>query len=364
MTLKNLIKFWTLLLNEQETKEVDVTYFFNFVDQMDENCALLIKDKNCTFIKGKPDTYSTKINVTTHDWIAILSMELSIESALSQDKLSINGKDLALKNFFRYFSGSLKRPTNVVNYVLTENEKELLEGRWHKPQKVLGLIGSPRKNQGVTTKLYSILIEGLSESGCTIDTFHLIDLENKPCKGCFACWFGDKKCVHSDEVNDLILKIPSYDLVIFAVPVYVDGLPGAFKNFIDRTICLIDPEFVLKDDHSRHPSRNPSMPHLVLVSTCGYAEIDNFSPMIEHVKEISKNLHLTYLGEILVPNGWLMTVPHLKPLYESTIQAIKQAGKELVDNGRISQTLIDKLSKPIFTREQIFSIHNSSLTSS
>jgi len=29
------------------------------------------------------------------------------------------------------------------------------------------------------------------------------------------------------------------------------------------------------------------MPHLVLISTCGYAEMDNFHPMVEHVKEIS-----------------------------------------------------------------------------
>ncbi|MHA1155034.1 MAG: NAD(P)H-dependent oxidoreductase [Candidatus Heimdallarchaeota archaeon] len=361
--MKTVMQIWPLILNKIETSNVEETYFFDFSDKKDETCALQISKGTCQFIDGMPENYTIKITIETKDWISILSKEQLIEDVIADGKLTIEGDDKKLTKFEKYFSGDpdcLQYKSS--NYVITENEKELEEGKWTKPRKILGLIGSPRKDKGVTTLVYSFLKQGLDNCDCEIDTIYLADLENKTCKGCFTCWLGkDKKCVYSDDVNDLILKIPTYDLMILAAPVYIDGLPGALKNFIDRMLCLIAPEFIIKDDHCRHPSRYPRMPHLLLLSTCGFTEFDNFSPMIEHVEEICKNMHFSYIGEILPPTAWLMTVPNLQPLCLPVIEAIKQAGKDIFTSGKISEDLYKQITKPILSRGQIFAFYNRDL---
>ncbi|HUU78884.1 MAG TPA: flavodoxin family protein [candidate division Zixibacteria bacterium] len=358
--MKDVMKVWPFILNKIETKNVEETYFFNFKDKEGEACALEIKHGKCQFIDKKPDNYTIMITTETNDLIAILSKKKTIEEAIREDKLTVNGDDKKLENFGRYFSGDpLGTQVTINNYSITENEKGLLEGKWSKPRKVLGLIATPRKDRGATAIVYSFFKQGLDECDCEIDTIYLADLENNFCKGCFTCWHSkDKKCVHNDDVNNLILNLHTYDLMVLAAPVYVDGLPGMFKNFVDRMLCLLDPEFILKDDHCRHPIRFPKMPHLVLLSTCGFTEMDNFSPMIEHVKEICKNMHLTYVGEILPPTAWMMSIPNLQILYEPIFEAIKQAGKDIVTSGKISEELSNQITTPIFSRGQIFAIHN------
>jgi len=357
--MKDVMKVWPMILNKIETKNVEETYFFDFTDKKDEACALAISLGTCQFIDGKPKNYSTKITTDTKDWIAVLSKEQMVVEAITEGKLIIEGVDKTLEKFERYFSGDPDgTQVKVNNYSITENEKELQEGKWKKPRKILGLIGSPRK-RGATTSIYSIFKQGLDESDCEIDTVYLSDLENNTCKGCFTCWYGkDKKCVHSDDVNKLILKLHEYDLMILAVPVYVDGLPGALKNFVDRMLCILDPEFILKDGHCRHPVRYPKMPHLVLLSPCGFSEMDNFSPMVEHVKEICKNMHLTYLGEILLPATWMMTIPNLQPLYLPIFEAVKQAGKDIIATGKISEKINNQIIKTIFSQGQTLAIYN------
>ncbi|MHA1211211.1 MAG: flavodoxin family protein [Candidatus Heimdallarchaeota archaeon] len=347
--MKDVLKVWPVILNKKETANVEETYFFNFTDKEDESCALTIKQSTCQFSEGKPEKFSIKITTKTSDLISILSKARSVEEVIAEGNLKIEGKDNNLEDFMIYFSGDPDgSEVQITNYFLSENEKELLEGKWSKPRKILGLIGSPRKDRGVTSMVYSMFKQGLDECDCEIDTIYLADLENNTCKGCFTCWHGkDKKCVYSDTVNDLILKLHTYDLMILAAPVYIDGLPGAVKNFIDRMLCVLDPEFILKDNHCRHPVRYPRMPHLVLLSTCGFTEMDNFSPMVDHVKAICKNMHLTYIAEILPPTAWMMANPNLRILYQPVSEAIKQAGKEIVENGKLSDELY-----------QIFAVYN------
>lgn len=357
--MKDVMKVWPMLLNCIEAKNIDEIYFFDFSDKKDEACALAISQGKCQFIDGKPEKYTNKITIETKDWISILSKDLMIKEAISSGKLVIEGDDKTLEKFEIYFSGDPEgTQVKIDNYSITENEKEQLEGKWTKPRKILGLIGSPRK-RGATGFLYSILKQGLDDSDCEIDTVYLSDLENNTCKGCFTCWHGkDKKCVHNDDVNELIHKLHEYDLLILATPVYVDGLPGALKNFFDRTLSNLDPEFILIDGHCRHPIRYPKMPHLVLLSPCGFSEMDNFSPMVEHVKAFCKNQHLTYLGEILLPATWMMFIPNLQPLYSSILEAIKQVGKDIITSGKISEETNKHITKTIFSQGQTVAIYN------
>jgi hypothetical protein len=357
--MKDILKIWPLILNIEETKKIDETYFFNFKDKKEESCALEIKQGKCKFIDQEPDSFTMKVSVTTSDFVTILSQQQAYKKAISEGKVIVEGDDKNLEKFQKFFSGEPKGREQIPNsFHITENEKEIEEGKWTKPKKVLILTASPRKDRGNTWTILSPFKQGLEESGCEIDIVHIADLENKRCKGCFTCWFGKKKCVYKDDVADLVHKFHTYDLMIIAAPVYVDGLPGAFKNLIDRTIAILDPEFIIKDNHCRHPIRYPRMPHLVLLSTIGFTEMDNFHPMVEHVKEICKNMHLTYIGEILHPTAWMLLLPNIRPLYNGVFAALKQAAIEIINSGKIPEKIQKTIETPIFSHEQITAIHN------
>jgi len=355
--MKDVLKVWPMILNKEEIKGVKETYFFNFIDNKEESCALEINNGICQFIDGEPKEYTIKISTETNEWLAYFSKQKELGDA----KIIIEGDDKKLEKFQKYFSGQPKgyQIKNNNGYAITENEKEILEGRWTQPKKVLILNGSPRKDRGATAMIYSAFKQGLDECKCEVDIVHVADLENKPCNGCFTCWGKTKKCVHNDDINELHHKLHTYDLLVLAAPVYVDGLPGALKNLIDRSILVMNPEFLVKDDHCRHAARYPKMPHLVLLSTCGFTEMDNFTPMIEHVQKICKNMHLTYVGEVLPPTAWMLSIPNIRPLYKNIVEAIKQAGIELVKNGKIPKEIQKQIENPIFTRGQITAIYNS-----
>ena len=80
--------------------------------------------------------------------------------------------------------------------------------------------------------------------------------------------------------------------------------------------------------------------------------------MVEHVKEVCKNMHITYIGEVLPPTGWLLTISNLQPFFIDTIEAIKQAGKEIITKGKIPEELTKLITKQPLTRGQIFTLHN------
>jgi multimeric flavodoxin WrbA len=45
----------------------------------------------------------------------------------------------------------------------------------------------------------------------------------------------------------LYLKIADADVIVFASPVYADGITGSMKNLIDRIIPGLQPFFELRD---------------------------------------------------------------------------------------------------------------------
>ncbi|MHA1221039.1 MAG: hypothetical protein ACTSQB_04830, partial [Candidatus Heimdallarchaeota archaeon] len=56
--------------------------------------------------------------------------------------------------------------------------------------------------------------------------------------------------------------------------------------------------------------------------------------------------------------AWMMANPNLRILCQPVSEAIKQAGKAIVENGKLSDELYEQITKPIFTRGQIFAVYN------
>ena len=102
----------------------------------------------------------------------------------------------------------------------------------------------------------------------------------------------------------LIPRMAEADVWVFATPVFVDGMSGPMKNFLDRLIPLILPFYELRDGHCRKPrGAGTKKGTIALVSNCGFWEMDNFDPLLAHMKAITKNFDREFAGALLRPHG-------------------------------------------------------------
>lgn len=103
---------------------------------------------------------------------------------------------------------------------------------------ILVIQGGGRPN-GNTAQLISAFVKGAQDAGHQIETISLLRTEVKGCLGCNACRYG-KPCVQKDGFNDLIPKISTADLIVFASPLYFWTISSRIKAFIERFYCIAE----------------------------------------------------------------------------------------------------------------------------
>lgn len=103
-------------------------------------------------------------------------------------------------------------------------------------KKILVVLGGGRVN-GNTSKLVDAFVRGASEVGHEVEKISLNKIEVKGCIGCNACRYG-KPCIQKDGFNDLVPKIKSSDLIVFASPLLFWTISSKLKAFIERFYCL------------------------------------------------------------------------------------------------------------------------------
>jgi hypothetical protein len=118
--------------------------------------------------------------------------------------------------------------------------------------------------------------------------------------------------------------------------------------------------FELRDGHCRHPRRKTNESgKIVLVSNCGFWEMDNFDPLLAHVKAKCKNANREFAGVLLRPHG-----PVLKTMASSgapvndIFEAAREAGHQLVQEGEMSSRTLATVSRPLMSLESYLQIVN------
>ena len=155
-------------------------------------------------------------------------------------------------------------------------------------------------------------------------------------------------------------RLVEAEIWVFATPLYVDGVSGPMKNLLDRLIPIVHPFVELRDDHCRHPRREEArVSRIALVSNCGFWELDNFDAMIMHMKAASKNLGVEFAGALLRPQGpALRRAMALGMPVDDIFAAIKEAGRQLVVDGKMSPETLKIASREILPREEYIQIAN------
>jgi len=227
--------------------------------------------------------------------------------------------------------------------------------------KILAINSSPKKNESNTSLILDPFLEGLEQEGSEVELYYAHDLKVNPCQGDLACWTKTPgKCIQNDDMNWLDQKIGEADILVLASPLYCDSVNGSMKNILERTIPLALPFFELVDNHQRHPIREGvNQGKIVLVSNCGFWEMDNFDPMIAHIKALSKNFHCEFAGALLRPHG-----PALKNMIEmgapvkDVVDAARESGRQLARDGEMRGETLNTVSRELLPKDMYMQIIN------
>lgn len=108
--------------------------------------------------------------------------------------------------------------------------------------KALVFNASPNMEKGNTALILNPFIEGMKEEGAEAELLYVRELKVNPCQGEQSCWIRTPgRCLQDGDMQDVYPKLQQADIVVFATPVYVDGMTGALKNLVDRLIPTIQP---------------------------------------------------------------------------------------------------------------------------
>jgi multimeric flavodoxin WrbA len=227
--------------------------------------------------------------------------------------------------------------------------------------KVIVINASPKMDKGNTAVILTPFLDGIKEAGVEIEVFYTNKMKIGPCQGDWACWFETPgRCVKRDDMDMLLPKLAGSEIWVFATPVYVDGMSGPLKNMFDRIIPLVFPFFEIRDGHCRHSLREGTTPgKLVLVSTCGFWELDNFDPLLTHVKAICRNVKKEFAGALLRPHSRAVKtmIEKGEPL-EDIFEAARESGRQLIRNGSISSKTLAVISRELLPMDKYLQMIN------
>lgn len=216
--------------------------------------------------------------------------------------------------------------------------------------------GSPRAEAGNTHVMVEAFMKGAKKGGAEVENVFLAKKEINPCRGCFSCWLKTPgECVIKDDMAELLKKFAGSDIVVFATPLYVDNVTGIMKNFMDRLIPGGDPHFE-KDEGGEcaHIMRSEKRVKLVVISNCGFPEQSHFQVLELLFKRVARNMRTEVIGEIYRGGGAILKDAPLilKPVISKYKKLLQKAGKEIVENQRLSKETRLKLEKPFMSDDR------------
>lgn len=216
--------------------------------------------------------------------------------------------------------------------------------------KVLAFNGSPKMDKGNTALILNPFLEGMRETGAEVELFYTRKLKISPCTGELLCW-NEKpgQCYISDDMQLLYPKLRKTDILVLATPVYVP-LPGEMQNLVNRLVPLMDPVLEMRAGRTRARFRQDvKINKIVLVSTCGWWEKGNFGTVLRIAEELAEDVSVEFAGAVLRPHAHFLREDNEKT--RNVLKAAKQAGYQLVKEGRMSPETLKVVSRELISLE-------------
>ncbi len=222
--------------------------------------------------------------------------------------------------------------------------------------KITVFNGSPRGSRGNTHIMAEAFTEGLRRAGAEVENILLVEKNIKHCLGCFSCWVKTPgKCVIKDDMAPLLDKYIKSDIVVYATPLYVDYVSGIMKDFMDRMLPIVCPEFEKDGDgQTRHKRRYEKYPDMIMMSNCGFPEVGQFEVLQLFCDRNMRFGKANVIAQIYRSQGELLKSDNagLKPLIEKYKDLLREAGEEIAKNRKLPLKLQEELEKPLIPEDK------------
>jgi len=218
--------------------------------------------------------------------------------------------------------------------------------------KILALNSSPRGGgQSKTEIMLNALVAGMRKAGAEVEVVDLRHKKIKNCTGCFSCWTKTPgTCIHKDDMTrELFPKWLESDMVVYASPLYHFTVNAEMKTFIERTLPILEPFFLQQNGRTYHPSRKKH-PQVVVLSVAGFpdeAVFDQLSSWVNFIYGRYNPDEKTVAAEIYRPMAEALTIPYYQEKAAGVLDATRQAGREIVKSGKVSNDTMAQVKQPI-----------------
>jgi multimeric flavodoxin WrbA len=229
--------------------------------------------------------------------------------------------------------------------------------------KAVAINGSPRKDKGNTAMILNPFVEGMAEAGAEVEVYYTKELKLKPCTGEFQCWWETPgECYIKDDMQKLYPKLKEADVLVLATPVYAP-LPGEIQIVLNRLVPLILPLLETREGRTRARLRDyVKLRKIVLVATGGWWEKENLDTVVRIAEEFAEVMSIEFAGAVLRPHAFLMKKKvELTGDGASVIEAVKKAGYDFVKDGRLRKEVLDTISRPLISQEDLLKRYNTAL---
>lgn len=226
------------------------------------------------------------------------------------------------------------------------------------PVKALVINTCPRREKGDVAALLDPFLEGMNEGGAEVELHYARDLTIFPCCGNLNCTIRTPgKCMAYDDMIWLRQKIGQANILVLASPLYFNGRygpEGATQSMKSLLRKLVPGKSLCADvpyEHAVHTTNESVNLHKVIfVSGCGFWEIDEFYPVLTHIKSLCHNTFPEFAGNIgdghgVILNGAIRSEASI----EEIMVTARSAGRQIVNGDK--GIALDSSSMELVTRQ-------------
>lgn len=209
--------------------------------------------------------------------------------------------------------------------------------------------GSPAGRNSATHKIGEALLSGAKRAGAEVEHVYLAEKKIDYCRGCFSCWFKTPgRCVIRDDMESLIKKYMSADVVCFATPVFTWNMTANLKAFVDRLAPLKSPSIIQQNRDFDLADAQVKNQNFVVIANCGFPGNNNFETLKAVMASCSPILEIyRNCGKLLKSKDKAIQAA-VKPYLE----IVERAGYELAESGQVSEETQTGLTMELMSAEE------------
>jgi NAD(P)H-dependent FMN reductase len=214
--------------------------------------------------------------------------------------------------------------------------------------RILAINASHRGDQGHTRFLIDKLFQGAAATRAEYEVVTLAKIKINRCLACNECETIEHHlcCVYDgkDGVRTIFNKMAEADLIIYATPVYIFGMSGLLKTFLDRLHATADSQQMHLSNSGlvfHHIDHSICSKPFVALVCCDNVEAETPKNVLAYFRTFSRFMDAPQVGELVRNGGRLLgygrnperekMFPRIREVYA----AYEQAGRELATEGRI-----------------------------